>query len=351
VTRPGGWATKALAPPEIVMRPLALLSLLLLAAVPQGGGAAPAPVYAVTDRIAGPDGTWDYASVDPAGKRLYVARASGVTMVTLATGEVVTLGALERGHAVVPLADGRLLVTSGNDGSVRLFDAAGQQTASIAVGKKPDAALLDPAGTHAFVMNADSGTISVIDLATARVTRTIPAKPALEYAVFAQDGTLFVNNEDANEIETIDVARGVAGAAIALPGCAAPTGLGYDRAHNRLIASCANRKAAIVDAHARRLVALVDIGAGPDAVIMDPTRALAFIPCGKDGVLEILSLADATVRRVATVTTEIGARTGAIDPATGTLYLPTARFAPGSAPGARPVAIPGSFHILVVRPR
>lgn len=331
------------------MRPHALFPLLLLAAVPQSGGAAPAPVYRVTDSIAGPDGGWDYASVDPAGKRLYVARTGGVTVVTLADRHVSTLGEVERGHAVVPLADGRLLVTSGNDGTVRLYDSAGKQTALIAVGKKPDAAVLDPAGTHALVMNADSGTISVIDLKADSVTRTIPAKTALEYAAFAKDGTLFVNNEDASEIETVDMARGVAGAAVALPGCEAPTGLGYDRTHDRLIASCANRKAAIVDAHTRRLVTLIDIGAGPDAVIMDPARGLAFIPCGKDGVLEILSLADASVRHVATVKTEVGARTGALDPVTGALYLPTARFAPPATPGARPVAVPGTFHILVVR--
>lgn len=332
------------------MRRTSLIPLLAAVALPLAAAAASAPVYSVARSIAGPDGSWDYARVDDDGTHLYVARSDGVTVVDIATGAVSAFAGVQRGHAVVPLPGHKLLVTSGTDGTVRLFDAAsGRQTASIAVGKKPDAAILDAAKTHAFVMNADSGTVSVIDLASARVTKTITVKPALEYAAFGADGTLFVNNEDADEIATVDVARGVAGRAIALPGCKAPTGLGYDKAHDRLIAACANGKAAIVDARHRRLVALVDIGAGPDAVILDEARGLAFVPCGKDGVLNILSLSGATVKAVGTVKTEVGARTGALDPKTGAIYLPTAKFAAPAAGGGRPAMLPGTFHVLVVR--
>uniref|UniRef100_UPI0035CC58B5 YncE family protein n=1 Tax=uncultured Sphingomonas sp. TaxID=158754 RepID=UPI0035CC58B5 len=332
------------------MRRTLSIPLLAAAALPLAAAAAPAPVYSVAQSIAGPDGSWDYARVDDDGTHLYVARSNGVTVVDLATGAVSAVAGVQRGHAVVPLPGRKLLVTSGTDGTVRLFDAAsGRQTASIAVGKKPDAAILDSAGTHAFVINADSGTVSVIDLATAKVTRTITVKPALEYAAFGADGTLFVNNEYAGEIDTVNVARGVAGRAIALPGCEGPTGLAYDKAHDRLIAACANGKAAIVDAAKRRLVALVDIGAGPDAVILDEARGLAFIPCGKDGVLDILSISGATVKAVGAVKTEVGARTGALDPKTGAIYLPTARFGAPAAGGGRPALLPGTFHVLVVR--
>ena len=332
-------------------RPSLLILLAVAAATPSGLAATPAPIYAVTQSIAGPDGSWDYARTDDDGTFVYVARSNAVTVLETATGKVTSLGSVQRGHAVVPLSGGKLLVTSGTDGTVRLYDLrSGAETASIAVGKKPDAAILDPQKAHAYVMNADSGTVSVIDLATSKVSRTIPVKPALEYAAFGADGTLFVNNEEADQIETVDVARGVAAKAIALPGCKAPTGLGYDSAHDRLIASCANGKAAIVDARRRQLSALVDIGAGPDAVIMDEARGLAFIPCGKDGVLDILSLKGVRVEAVGVVTTEVGARTGALDPKTGALYLPTAKFGAPAAGGGRPAMVPGSFHILVVKP-
>jgi hypothetical protein len=96
-------------------------------------------------------------------------------------------------------------------------------------------------------------------------------------------------------------------------------------------------------------VTLLAIGFGPDAVIIDRPRGVALIPCGKDGTLSVIDIASPGAASViATVPTEAGARTGAVDRRDGTLYLPTARFAPPATPGARPTPIPGSAHILVV---
>lgn len=259
------------------MRPI----FVALAALLSTTAAADAPRYAVTGSIAGPDGGWDYARVDPAARRLYVARANGVTVIDLDSSKLIgTIGTANRGHAAVPLAGGRLLVTSGNDAMVRFFDAAsGTTLASLPVGKKPDAAILSADGRTAFVMNADSGTVSEIDTVAMKVARTIPVKPALEYGALVGT-TLYINDEDANEIETVDTAKGSAGTPIAVPGCEGPTGLAYDAPHGRLVSACANGKAAIVDVHTKRMTALVDIGEGADAVLLDPARKLAFIPCG-----------------------------------------------------------------------
>jgi hypothetical protein len=49
------------------------------------------------------------------------------------------------------------------------------------------------------------------------------------------------------------------------------------------------------------------------------------------------------------VRTQIGTRTGAIDPKTGTLYLPAARFGPINKLGW-PEALPGTVELLVMQP-
>ncbi|MEG3125025.1 gluconolactonase [Sphingomonas sp. GB1N7] len=327
-----------------------LVMLALLAAAP-----APLPTYRVATTIAGPDGAgWDYASVDADARQLYVAHGDAVTTVAFdGSVEATSIGAINHGHAVVPIPHSHvLLVTSGRDSTVRLIDtASGAERARLSVGEDPDAAILDPVTGHVLVMNAKAGTISEIDAAKAAVVRTIKVKPALEFAAIGRGRILFVNNEDSNEIDTVDLAAGRMRAPIALPGCEAPTGLAYDARTDRLIAACANGKAAIVDATRRRLVSLVAIGGGPDAVILDADRRLAFIPCGKDGVLEMLSLdAPGGVARIASIRTEVGARTGALDPKTGAIYLPTARFGPLMPGAKRAPALPGTFHILVVRP-
>ncbi|WP_277978938.1 YncE family protein [Sphingomonas phyllosphaerae] len=309
--------------------------------------------YDVTGSIAGSDaGGWDYARVDPGSHRLYVARTSTVSVFdTASEKEVGTIGTIAHGHAVVPLPAGRLLVTSGDDASVRFLSTKdGREVGRLRVGAKPDAAILSDDGRTAFIMNADAGSVSMIDVASTRQIRTIIVKPALEYAALATNGTLFVNDEDANEMEVVDVRRGRVGKPVAMPGCEAPSGLAFDRKTNRLIAACANGRAAIVDAKTRSIVDYVETGRGPDAVILDAARRLAFVPCGKDGVLDILSLDGPKVRRTGRVKTAAGARTGALDPDTGAIYLPTASMSPSPTPNGRPVPQPGTFRVLVVKP-
>lgn len=327
---------------------------LLLLALGASAVSAAAPVthYVVNRQIAGPDGGWDYTSVDPATRRVYVAHNTVVTEIDIAhDGAVRSFGDIAKAHTVVPVSgQPLLLVTSGHDDSVRLLDTTdGHEVAKIAVGTDPDAAFYDPTSGEAVVMNAKGGTVSVIDVAGRKVVRTITLKPGLEFGVLGDNGILFVNNEDLSEIETADLRTGKTGPAIAMPGCEGPTGLGFDARTDRLISACANGKAAVIDAGALRLRALLDIGKGPDSVIMDTARRFAFIPCGQAGLIEIVSLdAPGGPTVVGSVKTEIGARTGTLDPSNGTLYLPTARFTPAAAAGAKPVMIPGSFHVLVL---
>ncbi|MDR6513162.1 YVTN family beta-propeller protein [Novosphingobium capsulatum] len=326
---------------------LAMMALTIIAA------GRPRAAYHVVATIPGPDAAgWDYARVDSVAHRLYIARSASVTVIdTQRELSVGSIGAIAHGHAVLPLSGGRLLVTSGQDASVRFLSASdGRELGRATVGAKPDAAILSDDGETGFVMNAEAGSVSVIDTTTMRVTRTVPLKPGLEYAALGPNDTLFVNNEDANEIDRVDARRGTAAKPIALPGCVSPSGLAYDAKSDRLVAACANGKAAIVRAADGKLVQLVEIGAGPDAVILDPQRRLAFIPCGKDGVLDILSVDGPAVKRIDRIKTAAGARTGALDPESGAIYLPTASFDPPARPGTRPTAKPGTFKVLVVKP-
>ncbi len=312
------------------------------------------PSYVVSGSIPGVDGGWDYASVDRDARQLYVAHGDVAMAVDLAHGNAVrSLGTIARAHAVVPITgQPMLLVTSGRDDSVRLLDTGdGHELAKIAVGSDPDAAFYDAATGHAVIMNAKDGTVSVIDVARRAVVRTIKLKPGLEFGALVGASTLYVNNEDLNEVETADLNTGKVGAAIAMPGCTGPTGLGYDARTGTLISACANNKAAVIDARSGRTTKLLDIGSGPDAVIMDADGRTALIPCGREGTLSIVALDAAKGPMVVgTAKTEIGARTGAIDPITRNLYLPTARFAPAATPGARPAMLPGSFHVVVLTP-
>lgn len=331
--------------PRPTSRAFILAAMLSMASV-----AAAAADYAVTGRITAPgDGGWDYASVDAAAKRVYVTHGETVVAADIASGTATApFSGVAKGHAAIPIPGRHLLaVTSAHDNTVRLFDTdTGSELARVAVGNDPDAAYYDTALQRVVVANAKGGTVSLVDPIARKVTSTITLKPGLE-AVTHDGDTLLVNNEDLNELETADLRTGKAGPSVALTGCQGPTGLAFDPATGQAISACANHKAAVVDVRHHRLIGLLDIGGGPDNVVLDAKRRVAFIPCGADGTLVEIAL-DGGARVVRSIPTEPGARTAALDPETGTIYLPTAEFAPPATPGGKPQPKPGTFHLVVV---
>ncbi len=65
--------------------------MLAAASYPVRGGAAPAVNYRLAHTFALPgDGGWDYLSYDPAGKRLFVSRATRVMVIDPVAGTVLS---------------------------------------------------------------------------------------------------------------------------------------------------------------------------------------------------------------------------------------------------------------------
>jgi DNA-binding beta-propeller fold protein YncE len=321
---------------------LALTALVL-------GAAAPPPPMQVVDRIAGADGGWDLLSVDSKHRRLLVARSDGVMAVDLATGKVTPrLVPGARFHAALAIPGGLAVATSGEANTAILFDSgSGAVKAAIPTGANPDAAIYDPATRTVWVMNARDGTATVIDPSRGKAVATVAIGGGLELAALDGRGHLFVNVEDRNEIVEIGLVRRNVLRHIALTGCDGPTGLTYV-ASGTLISACANGVAKLVSAASGRVVGEIKIGPRPDGAFCDPARHRAYIPSGGDGTLTVIDTSGRLPRAVAAVATQIGARTGAVDAATGRVYLPAARYSPAPTAGERPRMVPGTFEILVV---
>ena len=116
------------------MKPLIIAAASVLVA------AAPAPSYRLVDRIAGPDGGWDLASVDPIARRVYVARSDALMAVDIATGKVSpALTPLQRGHAALAIPGTReVLATNGTSNTAIIVDGVtGKLRATIATGTSP----------------------------------------------------------------------------------------------------------------------------------------------------------------------------------------------------------------------
>lgn len=331
-------------------------SLAVLATVMAAPTLAATPVapMKVVGRIAGPDGGWDYANFDPVHRRLYVAHGAAVTAIDVDTGKVTpALVATQHAHIALPLAGGdELLVTNGGANTATLVDAlSGAVRATIPTGQNPDAALFDPASKLAFVMNGRSGDITLVDVKAAKAVGTIPVGGKLEFGAADGEGRVFVNVEDKGEIAVIDTAARKVVAHWGMAGCEEPSGLAYDARDKLLIAACANGKAEVVSSISGKVVSTLVVGEDPDAAFYDAQRHLVYVPSGGAGTLSVIAVRGPTdVAVIQTVQTHPDARTGALDPKTGKVYLPTADYDASTQPGGRPKMKPGSFAILVVGP-
>ena len=273
----------------------------LLATMGAAAAAAATSGYKLVDRIAGPDGGWDYAAVDAKHNRVLVGRGNNVMSVDLATKQVNgTFGTGVGVHAALPINGGdQVLVTNGRADNVTILDGdTGKLLATIATGKNPDAAAIDPASGLVLVMNHSGGDITLIDPKTRKAVGTIAVGGELEAAAFDGAGKAYVNVEDKGEIAVIDIKAGKTLARYKLAGCEGPTGIAYAPADKLLITTC-DGVAEVVSAATGKIVASIKIGDGADGVVFDTQRKLAFASSGGDGTMSVISIAGPYLSAVA----------------------------------------------------
>jgi len=305
----------------------------------------------LADTIEGPDGGgWDYATIDTAGHRLLLARPEGLMALDLATKAITPVfvpGKRVHGAAISPSGIG--VVANGGGASALVFKAAdGSVLGEVPAGKKPDAVVYEPKSGLAAVMDNKDGTVTLVDPDKKAAAGSIDVGGALEFAVADGEGKVFVNVEDKNTLVVVDVPNRKVVARRPLPGCDEPSGLALDPASHVLVSACGNGKAVATSAADGKVLATLPIGAHPDAVLFDAKTKRFLVPCGGDGVVTVIAEDGDSLKVVDTVQTAKSARLGAIDPATGKVYLPAADYQPAAKQGERPTVLPGTFRILVL---
>jgi YVTN family beta-propeller protein len=300
---------------------------------------------------------FQYVLFDGAKHRVFVAHGSEVTVVDAAALKVIghVMG-LAGAHGVALVPGGHGYADSGRAGTVSVFDASSFKVLrTLKADDDAYAVVYDQASRDVFVMNDDAGTITVIDPAQDKVIDTIALAPGFEQAEADGQGHLYIAHSDAGQVLRIDTRRRKADAAWAVPKCGKPHGLALDVARHRVFVSCPSGMMSVLDAQTGRHVASVAVGRGGDSLLFDSARGKIYSP-NADGTLSVIDSPgpDDFVAEPA-VPTHPGARTGALDPATGRLFLVTAEVEgtePGKTPGALPKLHfkPGSAELLVFDP-
>jgi DNA-binding beta-propeller fold protein YncE len=314
------------------------------------------PYHLLTEIKVGGEGGWDYLSIDPGARRLYVSHATKVVVIDIdhnaVVGEIADTPGVH-GVALAPDLE-RGLTSNGGENKAGIVDLKTLQTLSkVDTDKGPDGMLYDPGQQEFYTFNGRGQSATVISAKSSTVVATIPLGGRPEFAaVDVAAGRIYDNLEDKSEVAVIDTTtHQVLNRWPIAPGEEA-SGMAIDTVHHRLFLGCHNQMMAMMDSTTGKVLATVPIGQGVDANAFDPGTQFAFASCGDGTVTVAKEETPDTLTVVQTLATERSARTLALDPTTHRIYLASAQFepAPEPAPGQRrqrPKVVPGTFKILV----
>jgi hypothetical protein len=301
----------------------------------------------------GGEGGWDYLTVDPEHKLLYVPRSTHTMVLDAQTGKTVAdIPGQKRNHGVAIAASaGRGFITDGEDASVTVFDLKTYAVlGKVKTADDSDGVIFDPASGKVLVVCGDAGVLVPIspdlDLATGSADAAVDLGGKPEFLAADGMGKAYINLEDKDQVAVVNTkTMKVVNKWPTAPG-GSPVGMSMDVARRRLYIGCRKpQKLIVMDADDGKALADLPIGAGVDATKFDGDD---FASCG-DGTLTVARETEpGKFQVVQTVKTPRGARTMGVDPTTHTLYLPTAELMPPAAGQSRPRPKPGTFMIVVV---
>lgn len=335
------------------MKPALVLAAAVVLSTAPAPQAQPAYALVTTVPLGLPD-RWDYVVYDAGTRRIYIAHADHLEVVDARSGNLVgqVMGIPGRAHGIViASATGQGFTDDGTKGEAVSFDLQTLRvTDRVAVKPGADSVGYDSLTKRVFVVEAESGTISVIDARTRRRVGAIPTGEELEYAVGDAAGTIYVAGEEKGDVLKIDARSKRIVARWRTTHCVGPHGLAVDRRERRLFVGCENRVMLVLDTANGRVINRLPIGAGSDAIAFDPVRKRIFSSNGSDGtVTGYQGLARNRFVKLPQIRTAISARTMATDPSSGRLFVVGAD-TDGGPGGRTPIVRPGSLRLMIFEP-
>src|SRR5215472_1097378 len=317
--------------------------------------AAPAPGpsgYKVIKTVPlGGEGGWDYVYVDSDARRVYISR--GTHTVVMDADKYTVIGDIpdtQGVHGIAIATDlGRGFTSNGRADNVTIFDLKTlKPIGTVKTDANPDAIVYEPVSKRVFTFNGRGKNATAINAADGSVAGTIPLGGKPEFAAADGKGTIYVNNEDTSDLYHLDAQNLKELHHWPLAPCKSPSGLAMDVKNRRLLAVCDDKVSVVVNADTGKVVAIPEIGNGPDAAAFDPATNDFFASCGEGVITVIHEDSPDKYTVVDNVPTKRSARTMGLDLKTHNIFLPAADFDP-PAPGERRGKMkPDSFVIVVV---
>lgn len=273
---------------------------------------------------------WDYLSMDPVGRRLYVTHGTKVVVIdadaSKIVGEILNTPGVH-GFAIAPELN-RGFSSNGQENKSSIVDLKSLKTLmKVPTGGNPDSIIYEPKSGEVWTFNGRGKSATVFDAKSGKVlvdAIPLPGKPE-EGVADADAGRVYVNLEDKSSVAVIDARERKVIAEWPIAPGEEPSGLAIDKQLHRLIIGCGNSKMVMMDSTNGKVISSVDCGQGVDGAAFDPGTHLGFVSAGASGTVTVAKVEADKLTVVQTLTTERGARTMTVDPKTHRIFLSNAK--------------------------
>ena len=287
------------------------------------------PLQRVADvSLPGGASRFDYQSVDPGRRRLFIAHLGGgdVVVFDLARRRVVRdIAGVSSVHGVLVAASLRRLyaAATGSKELVTFDERTLRPLGRAPAGSYPDGIAYDPRDGLVFVSDEQGDQVTVFQARSGRRTGEI-ALPADAGNVQYDGGSrhILVDVGAANEVAVIDPRARRIIREVALPGCDHAHGLHLDSARRLAFVACdRNARLVVLDLRTMRVVQTLSVGADPDVLDFDVGLRRLYV-AAESGEIAVFVEHGRTLRKLGQAKLADEAHTVAVDPRTHLVYFP-----------------------------
>lgn len=324
--------------------------VLLLASATAVTAQASFPYRIANKSLLGGNGSWDYIIPEPASHRLFIAREDRLMVVDEESGKLLGEVTGIRGAHGTAIAGDHGFATSSEDRSIVMFDPKTLKVLSrIPAAEDADAIIYDKPSGRVFSMNGDANSSTVVDACSGKLVTNIALGGKPEYAVSTEDGKIYANLEDKDEIVEIDARNASVIRRWPTSPCKQPVAIAADLQQHRLFTGCRSGVMAISDYKAGKVITTVPIGKGVDGNGFDPETGNAFAS-NADGTLTVIHQDSPNQYHVVqTLETPEGSRNMGLDPQSHRIFVVSAQFGAAAAGSRRRPVLPNSFTLVTIQ--
>jgi hypothetical protein len=285
--------------------------------------------------LPGAGSRFDYADLDPATHRLWLAHLGDSALVEVDTAShrvVRTVPDMSNvtGIIVVPALHRVFASTPGTGQVVTLDEDTGAVLARTPAGSYPDGLTYVPSTGQVWVSDESGGVETVIDATTgARMATVGLGGEAGNVRYDPADDRVLVAVQSRNELVVIDPHARAIQSRVQVPGCDHDHGLILDR--TRAFVACdGNDTLVVLSLPGLSRLGSLQVGHEPDVLALDPPRRLLYV-ASESGVLTTITTTAPAGRVTGRDMLGDNAHVVAVDPTTGESYFPL-RTGPHSRP-------------------